>query len=299
MKEFIRSPLFYVGDKYKILRQILVHFPSKITSFVEPFVGGGSVFLNVDAEHYKLNDIDTQLINLHKFLKSRNYKRLITEVEKNIEKYGLSKSYISDIVPDKLKKKYIKTYYAKFNKKAYISMRDDFNIEHNNYILLYMLLIYGFNRMLRFNSSGDFNIPVGNVDFNNNVLTCLQAYFSVIKKKKIKFNNKDYRDFLANSELSRTDFVYFDPPYLISSSEYNKYWNEDMEEELLSYIDKLSSKKIKWALSNVTVYRGKKNKVLEKWMNKYSVHNIKSNYISFNDNTVKKFEEVLITNGGK
>ena len=296
MKELIRSPLFYVGDKYKILRQILVHFPNKITSFVEPFVGGGSVFLNVDAENYKLNDIDAHLINLHKFLKRSNYKRLITEVEKNIEKYSLSKSYISDIVPGKLKKKYIKTYYAKFNKKAYISMRDDFNIEHNNYILLYMLLIYGFNRMLRFNSSGDFNIPVGNVDFNNNVLTCLQAYFSVIKKKKIKFNNKDYRDFLANLELARTDFVYFDPPYLISSSEYNKYWNEDMEEELLSYIDKLSSKKIKWALSNVTVYRGKKNKVLEKWMSKYNVHNIKSNYISFNDNTVKKFEEVLISN---
>lgn len=296
MKEFIRSPLFYVGDKYKILRQILVHFPSKITSFVEPFVGGGSVFLNVDAENYKLNDIDTHLINLHKFLKSSNYKRLITEVQKNIEKYGLSKSYISDIVPDRLKKEYIKTYYARFNKKSYISMRDDFNIEHNNYTLLYMLLIYGFNRMLRFNSSGDFNVPVGNVDFNNNVLTCLQAYFSVIKKKKIKFNNKDYRDFLANSELSRTDFVYFDPPYLISSSEYNKYWNEDMEEELLSYIDKLSSKKIKWALSNVTVYRGKKNKVLEKWMSKHNVHNIKSNYISFNDNTIKKFEEVLITN---
>lgn len=296
MKELIRSPLFYVGDKYKILRQILVHFPNKITSFVEPFVGGGSVFLNVDAENYKLNDIDAHLINLHKFLKRSNYKRLITEVEKNIEKYSLSKSYISDIVPGKLKKKYIKTYYAKFNKKAYISMRDDFNIEHNNYILLYMLLIYGFNRMLRFNSSGDFNIPVGNVDFNNNVLTCLQAYFSVIKKKKIKFNNKDYRDFLANLELARTDFVYFDPPYLISSSEYNKYWNEDMEEELLSYIDKLSSKKIKWALSNVTVYRGKKNKVLEKWMSRYNVHNIKSNYISFNDNTVKKFEEVLISN---
>ena len=296
MKELIRSPLFYVGDKYKILRQILVHFPNKITSFVEPFVGGGSVFLNVDAENYKLNDIDAHLINLHKFLKRSNYKRLVTEVEKNIEKYSLSKSYISDIVPGKLKKKYIKTYYAKFNKKAYISMRDDFNIEHNNYILLYMLLIYGFNRMLRFNSSGDFNIPVGNVDFNNNVLTCLQAYFSVIKKKKIKFNNKDYRDFLANLELARTDFIYFDPPYLISSSEYNKYWNEDMEEELLSYIDKLSSKKIKWALSNVTVYRGKKNKVLEKWMSRYNVHNIKSNYISFNDNTVKKFEEVLITN---
>ena len=51
MTEFSRSPLFYVGDKFKILNQILNYFPQKINNFYEPFVGGGSVFLNVDAKH--------------------------------------------------------------------------------------------------------------------------------------------------------------------------------------------------------------------------------------------------------
>mgnify|MGYP001202220195 CR=1 FL=1 len=49
----------------------------------------------------------------------------------------------------------------------------------------------------------------------------------------------------------------------------------------------------------VVVERKVKHPILGKYLlrsKKYSVHNIKSNYISFNDNTVKKFEEVLITN---
>lgn len=49
----------------------------------------------------------------------------------------------------------------------------DFNSNKNELIKLYLLLIYGFNRMLRFNRNGDFNLPVGNVDFNNNVVNAL------------------------------------------------------------------------------------------------------------------------------
>ncbi len=67
-----RSPLFYVGDKYKIMSQIQVHFPDKIERFFEPFIGGGTVFLNVEAKEYYLNDIDTNLISIHKYL-IKNY----------------------------------------------------------------------------------------------------------------------------------------------------------------------------------------------------------------------------------
>ena len=41
----IRSPLFYVGDKYKLMPQLKRLFPSKIQTYIEPFVGGGSSFL--------------------------------------------------------------------------------------------------------------------------------------------------------------------------------------------------------------------------------------------------------------
>ena len=69
MKENVkRSPLFYVGDKYKLISEIKTHFPNRIDKFVEPFVGGGSVFMNVKANDFILNDIDTVFITLHKFL---------------------------------------------------------------------------------------------------------------------------------------------------------------------------------------------------------------------------------------
>ncbi|MCA6073010.1 MAG: DNA adenine methylase, partial [Endomicrobium sp.] len=50
-----RSPLFYIGDKYKLLKQLLPLFPARINNFYEPFIGGGSVFLNVSANGYILN----------------------------------------------------------------------------------------------------------------------------------------------------------------------------------------------------------------------------------------------------
>ena len=59
-----RSPLFYVGDKYKLISQLKEHFPTNIYRFIEPFCGGGSVFLNINAKEYFLNDIDSNIICL-------------------------------------------------------------------------------------------------------------------------------------------------------------------------------------------------------------------------------------------
>ena len=63
-----RSPLFYMGDKFKLLDQLKEKFPKSINNFIEPFTGGGSVFLNVNADKYFLNDRDKYLIGLHKHL---------------------------------------------------------------------------------------------------------------------------------------------------------------------------------------------------------------------------------------
>jgi len=79
-----RSPLFYVGDKYKLVGQIKSLFPEEINNFYEPFVGGGTVFLNVEAQKYYLNDIDKNLINIHKFLfeNSNNPNKFFRNVKK-------------------------------------------------------------------------------------------------------------------------------------------------------------------------------------------------------------------------
>lgn len=78
----------------------------------------------------------------------------------------------------------MKTYYSKYNKDAYLKMRQDYNKNKDNVLLLYLLLIYGFNHMIRFNSKGDFNLPVGNVDFNKNVYIALINYLNFRKIMK-------------------------------------------------------------------------------------------------------------------
>ena len=192
-KQILRSPLFYVGDKYKLMEEIGTYFPDNIGKFVEPFVGGGSVFMNTVAEQFCLNDIDGYIIGLHKYLsKSANKKNaFFADLERIIKEYGLSYSCKEDSIPMDLKSLYKKTYFAKYNKKAYEQMRSDFNeSSKDNMSILYLLLIYGFNRMLRFNKRGDFNLPVGNVDFNSNVVSALENYFQEGIILIIKYSSK-------------------------------------------------------------------------------------------------------------
>jgi DNA adenine methylase len=298
-KKIKRSPLFYVGDKYKLMRQLADLFPKDINNFYEPFTGGGTVFLNIEAKKYYLNDLDRHFINIHKFLiqSSLDPEKFFKGVERIANKYKLSKSYKEDIIPSALKKEHKKTYFARFNKEGYEKLRTCVNnYRKNDPLILYMLLIYGFNRMLRFNGGGRFNLPVGNVDFNKNVVSALNDYFEFVKDKKIKINSKDFRKYFADKKFVKNDFVYLDPPYLITSSEYNKLWDKKSEKDLLHTMDMLNKKGVKFALSNVTHYRGNKNDLLIQWMKKYKVHKIQSNYISYHNNSKKDIKEVLVTN---
>ena len=294
-----RSPLFYVGDKYKLYPKIRKYFPKTINRFIEPFTGGGSVFLNVNANEYLLNDIDTNVINIHQFLmeQSENPKAFFDSVFEIIQEYNLSHSYIKDIVPQELKDEWIKTYYAKFNKHGFDKLKADYNSSNEKSVLhLYLLLIYGFNRMLRFNSKGEYNLPVGNVDFNKNTETALHDYFRLTKQKNIQFFNLDFLDFFRQIEFQEDDFVYLDPPYLITFSEYNKLWNEETEKRLLDFLKWLDTQNVKFAVSNVSHYKGKINQQFLEWSKQHNSFDIKSNYISYHDNSNKEFKEVLITN---
>ncbi len=294
-----RSPLFYVGDKYKLMPEIKKYMPTYINNYIEPFVGGGSSFLNVKANHYYVNDIDSAIISIHKELQkySSDKDKFFKKIFSLIKKYELSCSYNGHLVPSELKEKYKKTYYAKYNKENYLKLRNDYNENKKDVLKLYLLLIYGFNHMTRFNSKGDFNLPVGNVDFNSNVYNSLNYYFDYINKIDINYFNLDYKEFVRSLKIGKNDYVLLDPPYLISDSEYNKLWNEKHEEELYDFLDELNDKGIKFGITNLMYHKGQKNEYLERWSNKYNVYEINSNYISFNDNTVKiNSKEVFVTN---
>lgn len=296
--QFRRSPFFYVGDKFKLLPQLEANFPKDIDRFIEPFCGGGSVFLNTEANQYLLNDIDTYMIKLHEFLVScsDNQENFWEELKKTILKYNLSATFLDINVPDELRKEFKKTYFAKYNKEAYATLRSDFNETKDNMMQLYILLIYGFNRMLRFNSKGEFNLPVGNVDFNYNVVNALNNYFDYVSDRDLTFYNMDFQDFVESVNPAKDDFVYMDPPYLITFSEYNKLWNDDSEMRLINYLDKLDERGVRFAVSNVLWHRKRYNGTFNEWAQKYDIIHIDSNYISYHDNTEKDSIEVLVKN---
>ena len=298
-KQTIRSPFFYVGDKYKLMPQLKQLMPKHIEQYIEPFVGGGSSFLNSQGTSYLLNDVDFYVVELHRQIGSYVGKteQLFEELFEIIDFYGLSCSYRGICVPDELKKQYVKTYYSKYNKEAYLRMRKDFNANKEDYLRLYLLLIYGFNHMIRFNDKGDFNLPVGNVDFNSNVYHALHHYLDFAGRHDMSFFNMDYITFLETMEYQENAYVFLDPPYLISMSEYNKLWNDKKEDELCEYLDSLHEKGITFGITNLITHKGKVNHRFLEWSQKYHAYDIKSNYISFNDNTIKAdSQEVFVTN---
>lgn len=299
--ETIRSPFFYVGDKYKLMPQIQKRMPKDVGDYIEPFVGGGSSFLNAQGRRYILNDINPYVIGLHReLLRYIGKKELLLEkLYQIMDSYGLSCSYRGITVPDSLKASYPKTYYAKYNKAGYERLRRDFNQDKEDMLRLYILLIYGFNHMIRFNSSGMFNLSVGNVDFNRNVYKALSGYLSFAEGKDIVFSSRDYRAFLSQLSLTKKSYVFFDPPYLISTSEYNKLWDEEKEKGLYCTLDELHKRGIRFGITNLAAHRGKVNQMFSEWAEKYQSYGVNSNYISFNDNTVKEgTRELFVTNWG-
>ena len=59
---------FLYGRQIQNFPEVSLNFPKKINRFIEPFTGGGSVYLNTKANEYLLNDIDKEVVSLHKFL---------------------------------------------------------------------------------------------------------------------------------------------------------------------------------------------------------------------------------------
>ena len=295
-KDLIKSPLNYTGGKYKLLPQILPLLPNKINTFYDVFCGGSEVGVNVVSERVLCSDINNVVVELLNYFKNNYYKDIIIEIEKIIHKYGLSESNI-----------YGYEYYgcnsndglSKYNKEKYIKLREDYNSGNKEPIVFYTMLIFAFNNYIKFNKQNNFTTAVNKRDFNNSLRNKLEKYLSRINNIDINFINKDFRQ-LNIEEIEDGDFVYCDPPYLITCADYNESWTESEELDLLNMLDKLNQRNIKFALSNVFEHKGKSNDILKEWSKKYNIHILNSNYANCNYQTKDKSKnstvEVLITN---
>lgn len=301
----IQSPLNYTGGKFKLLPQILPLFPKDIDTFVDLFCGGCNVGLNVECKKVIYNDLDEHLLYLYNTFKNLDKESTFEWIYQIIEKYNLS---------NVSKNGY--EYYGcesgkgvgDYNRDKFLKLREDFNTKTSEdyyyYVMLYVIIVYAFNNQIRFNSKGEFNLPVGKRDFNQKMEEKLSSFIDRIKSQNCIFSCKDFREFDI-STLTNNDFVYIDPPYLITCATYNEQggWDEQCEKDLLAFLDKLSENKIRFALSNVLRSKGKRNDILIAWIekNKDKYNAIRLNYSYSNSNYQTKdrssvSEEVLVTN---
>jgi site-specific DNA-adenine methylase len=77
---------------------------------------------------------------------------------------------------------------------------------------------------MRFNKSFKFNQSFGKRTINDSTIQKLKDYIEVIKEKEINFVCGDYKSLFTNYPPTTEDFIYLDPPYLISEAGYNAYW---------------------------------------------------------------------------
>lgn len=304
----IQSPLNYTGGKYKLLPQILPLFPRDIEVFVDLFCGGCNVGLNVNCRRVVYNDANESLICLYNTFKALGGDTILAWIYEIIEKYGLS-----------LVSKNGYGYYGcesanglgNYNRAGYLKLRADLNRRHESgnfdfyyYVMLYVLIVYGFNNQIRFNSRGEFNLPVGKRDFNRKMEQKLVDFISRIQEQDCSFTCLDFREFDISS-LTEADFVYLDPPYLITCATYNERggWDEGAERDLLAFLDRLNGRGIRFALSNVLRSKGKKNDILLDWLarsgDKYRAIPLDYSYSNSNYQTrdkVSASDEVLIVN---
>ena len=280
-EDLIKSPLNYVGGKFKLLPQILPLFPGNINTFYDMFCGGCNVGVNIKANKIVCNDKEQVVINLMNDWKQINSNQALKLLEETIDKYKLSKT----------------------NEEGFKNIRNDYNRGEQSWHMFYAMLTNAFNYQIRFNKNGEYSMPFerNRSYFNPTLKSRFVKFINRLNNINIEFLNKDFR-YLEPKELNDKDFVYFDPPYLVTCATYNEKdgWNQQNDIDLMDLCDKLNENNIKFAMSNVLENKGKINELLKEWSNKYNVYHLDKTYANCNYHTKDKSknntDEVLITN---
>ena len=247
------SPLNFIGGKYDMIDFLKSNMPTKINTFYDLFAGGFNVGINIDANKIIYNDINFKVRELLEYITDAKMPEFYKHILAIIKKFNLQKG----------------------DKESYLKLREKYNstaIESRDCRDLFLLIMYGYQQQIRFNGKYDYNNPVGQAGFNDKVLEKLISFSRITKQKKVFYYSEDYERFF--DYINRDDFVYIDPPYLITLGSYNdgkrgfNGWNEIEEVRLLNFLEKLNSKGIKFMLSNVLNHKDKYNMILINWIKK-------------------------------
>lgn len=224
----MRPFLKWAGGKYRMVDKITAVLP-KGQRLVEPFVGSGALFLNVEYPAYLLADNNEDLINLFQ-----------TVQEQGSEFIDYAATFFTPVTNEK---------------EAYYELRTQFNaatdVTERSALFLY-LNRHGFNGLCRYNSSGGFNVPFGR--YKKPYFPYDELHHFYKKAQRAMFVCADFTAVM--STLTRGDVVYCDPPYvpLSQTSNFTSYSAEKydlaQQKELARLAETLSQRGIPTIISN-------------------------------------------------
>jgi len=188
-----RPFLKWVGGKAQLLSQFEQYYPKDFNNYLEPFIGGGAVFFNMNPTKAHINDVNVTLISAYKNIKNKP-----EEIMKILKK--LENEYRKNDIEGQ--------------SELFYKIREQFNGLSDDELKKSAYLIFlnktCFNGMYRENSKGGFNTPFGKyknptILDQDNILRVSE----VLKNTKLTSVSFDK----AVADAKKGDFVYFDPPY--------------------------------------------------------------------------------------
>ena len=322
MKPFIKYP----GGKLKEFSLVERFKPTNIKRYFEPFVGGGSIYFNINISTSFINDKSEDLISLYDYVKNQDneffnylnelnflWKQLDTNNELNTNIINKEKfvSYTNKSLALKSKRiQYLENEGNKISNEDkenikltarktafYMCIRDIYNDQKENKQLhtacFYFIREYCYSSMFRFSKNGNFNVPYGGQSYNLKYMTSkikqMQSNEIILYLKNTIIYNLDFEEFLNLFILDNNDFIFLDPPY---DSEFSTYDNNAFDKNEQIRLNKfLTNTKAKWMLII------KKTDFIDDLYNKFNIYEYDKNYlVSFKNRNNKDVKHLLITN---
>lgn len=226
--------LKWVGGKRQLLSEIIPLINKKCSTYVEPFVGGGAVFFELQPKKAIINDYNTELINVYEVVRD-----FPEELISLLEEHNRNNN-----------EEYFYKLRALDRNRGY----SEISCVQKAARIIYLNKTC-YNGLYRVNSAGQFNSPYGKYK-NPNIVnaTTIRAMSRYLQNPKILIRQGDYREVLKG--LRKGAFVYLDPPYMpiSSSASFTGYtengFSYEQQVALKMECDKLKEKGISFLQSN-------------------------------------------------
>lgn len=225
--------LKWVGGKRQLLDTLKPLLPKRITTYCEPFIGGGAMLFDLQPKKAYVNDINSDLILVYTVIRDS-----VDELINQLEQFENTADMFYSVRDwDRDREKY----------EAMSDVKKAARIIYLNKTC--------YNGLYRVNNAGEFNSPFGNYKnpniINAPVLKAVNAYFNTAE---IHFSTMDYAEILHS--VRKGTFVYLDPPYdpVSDTSSFTGYakggFTREDQIRLRECCDELNRRGVRFMLSN-------------------------------------------------